>query len=101
VNYGKKDMEFIEPAGYEGWDPAAKVIFEEALRDDERVYGSLLRRGLKPQQVRAKLPNALKTEIVVTADAKEWAHIRKLRTHKSAHPDIVRVMSMVPWEDIG
>jgi thymidylate synthase (FAD) len=101
VNYGKKDMEFIEPAGYEGWMTHHQQFFESACRNAESFYNGLLSAGFKPQQARAVLPNALKTEIVVTADAKEWMHIRKLRTHKSAHPDIVRVMNMVPWEDIG
>jgi len=99
VNYGGKDMEFIEPAGYENWPPFTQDTFEDILNDCEQTYNILLDDGLKPQQARAVLPNALRTEIVVTADAKEWSHIRKLRTHKSAHPDIVRVMNMVPWEE--
>jgi len=99
VNYGGKDMEFIEPAGYEEWRLYQEKYFEIACRSAEGFYNGLLAEGFKPQQARAVLPNALKTEIVVTADAKEWAHIRKLRTDKAAHPDIQRVMNMIPWED--
>jgi thymidylate synthase (FAD) len=98
VNYSGKDMEFIEPAGYEGWSPLAHDFFRLSCGDAARRYKFLVNcGGLKPQQARAVLPNALRTEIVVTADAKEWAHIRKLRTHKSAHPDIVRAMELMPW----
>ena len=100
VNYGGKDMEFIEPDGFEGWNVDAKEIFEGSCDFASGAYNNLLHYGeLKPQQARAVLPNALKTEIVVTTDAAEWAHIRKLRTAKSAHPDMQRVMNMMPWEE--
>ena len=100
VNYGGKDMEFIEPDGFEDWNVDAKELFEGSCDFASGVYNNLLHYGsLKPQQARAILPNALKTEIVVTADAAEWAHIRKLRTAKSAHPDMQRVMNMMPWEE--
>ena len=68
--------------------------------DAEISYKTLLNEGLKPQQARAVLPNALKTEIVVTADKKEWQHIKNLRTAKASQPDMQRLMNMVPWEEI-
>jgi thymidylate synthase (FAD) len=92
------NMEFIEPAGFEGWSQASQDHFENACTESEEFYADMLYEGLKPQQARAVLSNALKTEIVVTADAAEWAHIRKLRTAKSSHPDMQRVMNMMPWE---
>ena len=98
VNYGGKDMEFIEPAGYDEWRGTAQFQFRRICEHAEEAYNELLHIDLKPQQARAVLPNALKTEIVVTADVAEWAHIRKLRTHPSAHPDMVRVMNMMPWD---
>lgn len=105
VNYGGKDMEFIEPAGFESWHPFHQRVFEDGLRVCESNYNALLvdAQGFKcsPQQARAVLPNALKTEIVVTADAAEWAHIKCLRTDKAAHPDMQRVMNMMPWEEMG
>jgi len=99
VNYGGKDMEFIEPAYPSEWNFSAYRAFDRVCKDAEYYYNLLLDNGLNPQQARAVLPNALKTEIVVTADAAEWSHIRKLRTAKSAHPDMQRVMNMMPWEE--
>jgi thymidylate synthase (FAD) len=101
VNYGGKDMEFIEPVEFGGWSPGSQQKFVNACGRSEELYKAMLYGGLKPQQARAVLPNALKTEIIVTADAAEWAHIKKLRTHPSAHPDIQRVMHMLPWEEMG
>ena len=34
------------------------------------------------------LPNCLKTEIVMTANLREWRHFLKLRLCKGAHPDM-------------
>jgi thymidylate synthase (FAD) len=34
------------------------------------------------------LPNALKTEIVMTANLREWRHVFSLRCSKAAHPQI-------------
>lgn len=99
VNYGGKDMEFVEPAGFEEWTPAQITMFVGSCEFSEKRYRWFIDSGLKPQQARAVLPNALKTEIVVTADAAEWRHIKRLRTDKAAHPDMVRVMNMMPWED--
>ena len=100
VNYGGKNMEFIEPEGFDDWKTYDKDVFLGACRQAEGNYNWLLDgKTCSPQQARAVLPNALKTEIVVTADAAEWTHIRKLRTAKSAHPDMQRVMNMMPWEE--
>jgi len=99
VNYGGKDMEFIEPNGFAAWSFAQEDEFLSSCAFEEKRYNRMLWLGLKPQQARAVLPNALKTEIIITADAAEWSHIRKLRTAKSAHPDMQRVMSMMPWEE--
>jgi thymidylate synthase (FAD) len=45
-----------------------------------------------PQEARAVLPNSLKTEIVVTANLREWRHILTLRISKAAHPQIRELM---------
>lgn len=45
-----------------------------------------------PQQARSVLPNSLKTEIVVTANFREWRHILKLRCAKAAHPQMREIM---------
>lgn len=98
VNYGGKDMEFIEPTGYNNWHELSRRDFENVCKYLEIMYGKLLQVH-SPQIARAVLPNALKTEIIVTADAAEWKHIKKLRTDKAAHPDIQRIMNMMPWKE--
>ena len=58
----------------------------------EEWYISLLNLGWSPQQARSVLPNSLKTEIVMTANLREWIHIFKLRTSRTAHPQMRELM---------
>lgn len=62
-----------------------------AMVNDEIDYKILLS-SWSPQQARSVLPNSLKTEIVVTANFREWRHIFKLRTSKAAHPQMREIM---------
>lgn len=64
----------------------------EAVSNAELWYQRLLNEGWTPQQARSVLPNSLKTEIVVTANLREWLHIFKLRCDQSAHPQMREVM---------
>ena len=44
------------------------------------------------QEARSVLPNSLKTEMYMTANPREWRHVFKMRTAKSAHPQAREVM---------
>lgn len=50
-------------------------------------YRLLINKGLKPQQARAILPNATKTELVMTGFESDWEHFFELRCSGAAHPD--------------
>ena len=58
----------------------------------EAQYKTLLNAGAPPQIARSVLPNSLKTEIVVTANLREWKEILRQRAGKAAHPQIREVM---------
>lgn len=51
----------------------------------ELNYIDLLEQGWKPEEARSILPNCVATEIVMTANVREWRHILQLRTSKSAY----------------
>lgn len=61
--------------------------FNQILCSCERQYFKLLNQGLKPQQARQVLPNALKTELIMTGFVSDWEGFFKLRCSKAAHPD--------------
>jgi thymidylate synthase (FAD) len=54
-------------------------------------YRLLINKGLKPQEARGVLPNATKTELVMTGFESDWEHFLSLRTSKNAHPDAQRL----------
>ena len=58
----------------------------------EQKYLKLLDEGWTPQQARSVLPNSLKTDIIVTANMREWRTIFKLRCSKAAHPQMRELM---------
>ena len=69
--------------GYKKW--------AEACETAEREYFTLLEWGCTPQEARAVLPNSLKTELIMTANLREWRHFFKLRTSPAAHPQMYEV----------
>lgn len=50
-------------------------------------YRLLINKGLKPQEARGVLPNAVKTELVMTGFESDWEHFFELRCSGAAHPD--------------
>ena len=58
----------------------------------ERTYLWMLGNGYRPEQAHCVLPLCLKTEIVVTANYREWRNIFKLRTPVAAHPQMRELM---------
>lgn len=79
------EPKFLEPGtrGYQMWEGACRVA--------ENTYFDLLDWGCTPQEARSVLPNSLKTEVVMTANIREWRHFFKLRTAKAAHPQMREV----------
>lgn len=56
-----------------------KEEFESDLIALEAIYFKWLNKGWQPQQARFILPNALKTELVMTGFEEEWEHFFRLR----------------------
>ena len=63
-------------------------LWRSACEQIESIYFELLKAGQSPQEARAVLPNSLKTELVMTANLREWRHFFKLRASAKAHPQI-------------
>lgn len=113
-NYAKEDFQseitVIMPC-YLDKSAAGYRIWERSCKNAETAYFDLLDFGCTPQEARAVLPNSLKTEIVMTANLREWRHFLKLRTSPAAHPQIrevaipllneFKVLIPVMFDDIG
>lgn len=115
-NYGKdkfgNEVTFIKPTWFDIVTDEQREGFEDFLTIAEEAYMALLDKWenrtpdkryktkfkgnpLTPQQARQVLPNALKTEIVVTGFESDWEHFFSLRSPKAgaqgAHPDIAKL----------
>jgi thymidylate synthase (FAD) len=71
------------------------AYWESSCRDAEASYINLIENGATPQEARSVLPNSLKTEIIMTANMREWRHFLKLRTSTAAHPQMREVAIML------
>ena len=97
-NYSKdgfgSEITVIRPAflveGTPGW-----IYWKTSCRMAEKAYFDLLDWGCSPQEARAVLPNSLKTEVVMTANLREWRHFFNLRTAPDAHPQMREVAKML------
>lgn len=97
-NYSKdkynNEITVIEPCYLtQGTETYAR--WEKACIEAESAYFDLLNAGCFPQEARAVLPNSLKTELVMTADIREWRHFLRLRCSKAAHPQIREVATQL------
>ena len=81
------ELAFIKPCFWEEGSEAYQVWVKE-MASIETAYFELLQMGEEPQKARSILPNSLKTEIVATMNLRAWRNFFKLRTHKSAHPQM-------------
>lgn len=93
-NYGKckfdAEITVIEPCFLRhGSD--AYTCWDAACRNAEKAYFDMLACGCSPQEARAVLPSSLKTEVVMTANIREWRHFLRLRCAKNAHPQMREV----------
>lgn len=66
----------------------------DACEDTEKRYLKMLENGATPEEARAVLPTSLKTEIVMTANLREWRHFFSLRACGATgkpHPQMLEV----------
>lgn len=134
INYSKErhggEITFIKPSWLEETEKEAssfmglvmcgaelneqgkiKYPFFESLMFAEKNYFTLLNNGYTPQQARDVLPNATKTELIMTGFSSDWHFLMDLRLFEKTgkvHPDMVDLMQKTQkamqeagiWDDI-
>ena len=96
VNYSREDKApegiiFIKPCFLDEKSDKYREWLV-ACQDCEFWYLQAIKKGATPQEARAVLINSVKTEIVVTANLREWRTIFKLRCDQAAHPQMREIM---------
>lgn len=93
-NYGRSgSVAFIKPC-YLAYDTTPFDNWVDSCMRAERDYMDMLENGYTPQEARAVLPTSLKTEVVMTANLREWRHFFSLRACGSTgkpHPQMLEV----------
>ena len=96
-NYSKdkfgNELTFISPCF---WSKCSREYEEwyAAMNSAEDIYFELINWGVTPEQARTVLPNSIKTEVVMTANLREWRHFFKLRAlgiTGKPHPQMLEV----------
>ena len=85
-----KEITVIEPCYLEP-NTSRYLIWKTTCESCEIAYMALLGQGCKPEEARAVLPMSLKTELVMTANIREWRHFLKQRCSPAAHPQMREV----------
>ena len=89
------ELTFIKPSWYQDLNRLKAVgLLVDSFGDIENYYFELLNSGCTPQQARQVLPNAIKTEVVVTGFESDWVHFFNLRaigTTGKPHPDMKKL----------
>lgn len=93
-NYGKGgEVTFIKPF-YLDEGRVSYTNWALAMKEAERAYLTMVELDCKPEEARAVLPNSVKTEIVMSANLREWRHFFSLRACGSTgkpHPQMLEV----------
>jgi len=69
-------------------DPTAWEIYNNLIKASRTAYKKLIALGIKKEDARFVLPQATASEIVVSANFREWRHIFRMRCNKSAQWEI-------------
>jgi thymidylate synthase (FAD) len=95
ASYSQRSQRYVKEDGFAYVTPPAIAanedaldVFRKAVEETRAAYDKLLEAGVAPEDARFVLPNAAATEIVVTANFREWRHILALRGNAAAQWEI-------------
>lgn len=98
ASFTQQSQRYVEETGFRyvvppsiEENPEAKEIFRKFIEFSKETYKRLRDLGIKKEDARFVLPNAVCSEIVISANFREWRHIIELRGHPSAQWEIRRM----------
>ena len=69
-------------------NPAAYSTYQEVMKAIRKCYGQLQELGIPKEDARFVLPNAVTSEIVISANLREWRHIFSVRCEAHAQWEV-------------
>jgi thymidylate synthase (FAD) len=100
----QKSQRYVEESNFAWVVPpsVSGVQVEDFNRDMEAIrgmYSKWVAAGLKKEDARFVLPNACTTEMIVSANFREWRHVFKVRCHRRAQWEI-RAVCLVMLKEL-
>lgn len=83
----ESNFSFVEPPAIRK-NKKAHSLFIKFIGHAKSAYADIKQLGIKNEDARFVLPNAVESEIVVTANLREWRHIIELRGSSNAQWEI-------------
>jgi thymidylate synthase (FAD) len=104
MSYSQRSQRYVREDGFDyilpvGQNSPAHAEFVSAMEYMQAAYTRLIRFGLLPEDSRFVLPNACATEIVVTANFRQWRHVLEERMSLHAQWEI-RAVCRVVYEEL-
>jgi len=87
----ESQFKYVEPETIKK-NKKAHLLFTNFLNTAREVYSELLKLAIKNEDARFVLPNAVESEIVVTANFREWRHIIEIRGSLNAQWEIREIV---------
>jgi thymidylate synthase (FAD) len=96
VNY--KRPAYMVPGTLEDADPALRERFQSEMDDALTFYGDLLEAGIPGEDARFVMPNATRTNLIMTANLRALIHMSGLRLCTMAQWEIRRLFQLIRHE---
>lgn len=82
-----KELAYVTPPAIEK-DPEKKKLYDKVMKETAQAYDELLKAEIKPEDARYIYPNAAKTNLVVSMNARELLHFFEMRCCENAQWEI-------------
>lgn len=97
VEFKDGNFDFVYPLAVER-NPEFVKVFDEAVEKISQTYAKLTGEKVKPEDARAILPNAAKTNLVMTINLRELMHVCNLRLCVRAQHEIRNLFTEIKKE---
>ncbi|HAP67399.1 MAG TPA: FAD-dependent thymidylate synthase [Nitrospinae bacterium] len=94
-SFSQQSQRYVDEKGFEVVTPPsieknreAKILFDNFIESAKDTYIRLQSMGIRKEDARFVLPNAVESEIVISANFREWRHVLKERCDKAAQWEI-------------
>jgi len=86
-----REFEFVTPPSFIGKNYNFSEAYNKQVEQCYQLYEKMLDAGVPPEDARYILPNSTTSEIVITANFREWRHFIWMRTNPRAHWEIRKI----------